>query len=899
MTSPWIGRVYGLLLRLLPGQFRARYAADMRRMFEDQWRDSALQERVGMLARAVIDVIWTAIAVRLSPREYVLPNAELNASRETAFAGVRADALVAIRGLRRRPSFAITAIITAALGISATTAVFSVVDATVLRGVGIPNQSRVMSLWGTFEKNPGQEFGISLAEYADLRADVRSFERIGAWGGLQLLLEPFGDEPARTLDAVSTYGDLYTIVGARTVAGRLPSADDDRIEAPLVAVISHRLWATTFGGDPNIIGTRTVTVGSREAQIVGVLHPDATLPGTLADVWVHRVLNPANWAMDRSGHGLAVIGLLRAGASEASLRAELGTLQRTWATRYAGQHTVGSDGHAVAVASVVDRVLGTARQVGALLSVAAGVLLLLACANVANLLLARGETRTAEVGVRVALGASRRRVAQPVILEGVAIAAAGGLLGLALAAGALPALLRLAPEELASRAAVTMDVRVITFAIVVSLITGGLFALAPALNAARHEPSTLFRTAGRGRSATMRGLRWLVAGQTALATLLLVAAALFARSLQRLTDEDPGVDPQSRAAIDLSVPIARFPDAAALIAYYERLEQRMNATPGVQRAALIRNLPLRDDQRTENMFAEGATRREDVVPVSVQTASAGVLRTLGIGLVQGRDLERSDRTGGVRVALLNASAAATLWPGQDAVGKRLRVTFAPESLGLITVVGVYRDVRSSGLSAVPRPEIILPISQGDMWAGWLRGMSVVAQTAGPAATVLPAMRAAVRELDPYVAVDLPTTMDDVVRAGAAHERFLAALLAVFATLALVIASVGVFGVVSFTVARQARELAIRSALGAGRGDILTSVLRTNAVASAAGAVAGAIVAAGGAPALTSFLYNVPARDAVVLTGVPTALIAVAVLACVGPAVRATRVPAARALQDAE
>ena len=899
MTSPWIGPVYGLLLRALPAPFRARYAADMRRMFEDQWRESALHERVGMLARALIDVTWTAIAVRLNPREYVVPNAELNASRETAFAGLRADALVAIRGLRRRPSFAITAIITAALGISATTAVFSVVDATVLRGVGIPNEQRVMALWGTFDKNPGQEFGISLAEYADLRTEVRSFERVGAWGGLQLLLEPFGDEPARTLDAVSTFGDIYVIAGARTVAGRLPSADDDRLDSPMVAVISHRLWTTTFGADPGIIGTRTLTVASRQAQIVGVLHPDAKLPGSTADVWVHRVLNPENWARDRSGHWLAVMGLLRDGATDVSARAELATLQRTWATRYAGQHSLGIDGHAVAVGSIVTRILGTARKVGALLSVAAGVLLLLACANVANLLLARGETRTAEVGVRVALGASRRRVAQPVILEGVVVAAAGGLLGLALAAGALPALLRLAPEELASRAAVTMDVRVIAFAIVVSLITGGLFALAPALKAARQEPSTLFRSAGRGRSATMRGLRALVAGQTALATLLLVGAALFTRSLQRLTAEDPGVDPQSRASIDLSMPPARFPDAAALISYYERLEQRMNATTGVQRATLIRNLPLRDDQRTENMFREGATRREDVIPVSVQTASAGVLRALGIELIQGRDLERSDRTGGIRVALLNASAATTMWPGQDAVGKRLGVTFAPESLGLITVVGVYRDVRSSGLSAAPRPEIILPISQGDMWGNWLRGMSVVAQTTGPAAAVLPAMRAAVRELDPSVAIDLPTTMDDVVRAGAAHERFLAALLAVFATLALVIASVGVFGVVSFTVARQTRELAIRSALGAGRGDILTSVLRTNAIASAAGAIVGAIVAAGGAPVLTSFLYNVPARDAAVLTGVPTALIAVAVLACVGPAVRAMRVPAARALQDAE
>jgi predicted permease len=527
------------------------------------------------------------------------------------------------------------------------------------------------------------------------------------------------------------------------------------------------------------------------------------------------------------------------------------------------------------------------------------VLLLLACANVANLLLARGETRTAEVGVRVALGATRRRVAQPVILEGLAIALGGGVLGLALATLGLPALMRLAPDDLARRAAAGIDVGVVTFAILVSLITGVLFALAPAMAAARHEPSALFRSGGRSRSATMRALRWLVAGQTALATLLLVAAALFTRSLQRLTEVDPGLDASSRASIDLALPVIRYRDAASLIAFYERLQQQASLVGGVERVTLVRNLPLRDDQRSENVLREGHTRREDVVSVSVQTASPGVLRTLGIPLVQGRDIDATDRTGAPRVVLLNLSAARTLWPGENAVGKRLRVTFAPESLGFLTVVGVYRDVRSVSLSAAPRPEIILPIAQGDRWAGWLRGMSVVAQTSGAPSTVIPGLRAAVREVDPNVAVELPTTMDEVVRAGAARERFLAALLAVFAALALLIATVGVFGVVSFTVARQTRELAIRSALGAGRTDILGSVMRTNAVASAAGAVVGAIVAAGGAPSLAGFLYNVPARDGVVLTGVPVVLIAVAVLACMGPAVRAMRVPAARALQDAE
>lgn len=397
----------------------------------------------------------------------------------------------------------------------------------------------------------------------------------------------------------------------------------------------------------------------------------------------------------------------------------------------------------------------------------------------------------------------------------------------------------------------------------------------------------------------MRGLRWLVAGQTALATLLLVGAGLFTKSLYRLNAVDPGLDPSSRAAVDLVLPAARYGDATSIVAFYEQLGQRVAAESRIERAAFIRSLPLRDGQRTENLLREGDTQREDAVSVQVQAASDGILRALGIPLVTGRDIAASDRAGAPRVALVNASAAATLWPGENAVGKRFRPTFAPPEIGLITVVGVYRDVRSSGLSATPRPEIILPIAQGDRWSGWLRSMTLVAQTPGAAATVLPALRAAVRSLDPNVAVEAPTTMEEVVRSATARERFLAALLAVFAALALVIATVGVFGVVSFTVARQTRELAIRSALGAGRTDILSSVMRTNAVMAAAGAMAGAVVAAGGAPILGDFLYNVPARDGVLLTGVPAAFIAIAVLACVGPAVKAMRVPAARALQDAE
>ncbi|HUQ82221.1 MAG TPA: ABC transporter permease [Gemmatimonadaceae bacterium] len=899
MSSSLIGGWYSLLLRLLPSSFRARYGAEMRRTFEDHWRESGPGTRLAIIVRAIADVVWTAIVVRLTPRSYASP-AELQrlASGDDAASGISTDARAAVRGLLRRPAFAITAVITAALGIGATTAVFSVVDATVLRGLDVPQQNRVMSLWGTFERSPGQEFGLSLAEYADVRTEVKSLERVGAWSGMSVVLEPKGDRVARTLDAANTFGDIYGLVGARTVLGRLPDANDDRPGAPVVALLSHELWTTAFASDPRIIGG-TLPVGSQSVEIVGVLAPDVVLPGQRTEVWIHRILDPAMWARDRSGHGLTVVGRLRPGAAEEGLRAELTTLQRTWASRYGGQHSFGLDGHAVMVSSLGAHALGTARRVGTLLSAAAVVLLLLACANVANLLLARGETRLAEVGVRIALGASSRRVAQPVVMEGLVIAILGGVLGLALAVVGLPVLTRLAPEEIARQTAVGIDIRVIAFAIVISLVTGVLFALQPAWKAARHSPATLLRSAGRGRSATMRGLRWLVAGQTALAALLLIGAALFARSLQKLTAVKPGLDPVSRVAVNLSLPMARYRDATAMLAFYEGLQQRVASLGGVQHVTLVRALPLRDNQRSENVVRDGSTRREDVVPVSVQLGAPTVLRTLGIALLEGRDLDARDRVGSPHVAVVNQSAAKTLWPGQSAIGKRVTATFAPSEYGQITIVGVYGDVRSSGLSAAPSPEIVLPLLQADGFGGWPRNMRLVVQTTGANTRIIPELRATLREMDAYIPVELPTTMSDVLRAGAARQRFLAALLAVFATLALIIAAVGVFGVVSFSVARQTRELAIRSALGADRADIARDVLRANAGVSAAGAIVGSMVAAVVAPALSGFLYDVSPRDGLVLTGVPVTLIAVAVLACVAPAIKAMRVPAARALQDSE
>ena len=817
--------------------------------------------------------------------------------RRHFFAGAGADFRIAARGLARRPGFAVAAILTVAMGVGSATAVFSVVDATVLRALGLPEQDRVVVVSGVFDRFPGRMFQISNAEFADLRQDLRSASALGAWFATQELLPPRRGGTARTIDAAYTYGDVYTLVGARVVLGRLPDRSDDRLTAPRVAVIAFELWRDAFGRDASVIGTHAVTVGTQPVEIIGVLAPETRLPAAAADIWVHTVLNPASWAANRSGHGLTVIAALRPDATVATARAELTALHSEWARRHAGQHSFGLEGHAARVDLIADRLLGTSRRVALLLSVAAGLLLALACANVANLLLARGEARTSEVGVRIALGASSGRVAQPVLFESLTIAIAGGVGGLVLAAIALPPLLRLAPEAVAATADVRTDARVAAFALAVSLLSGIAVAAVPAWRATRRMPSELLRASGRGRSASMNGLNVLVAGQAALATGLLIGAMLFAGSLNRLNAVRPGLDASARVAVDLTLPVTGYQSADAIITFYERLQQRLNALPGVASASAVRMLPLRDTPRNETVIREGASDPQDRLGIAVQAASAGVLRTLGIALIDGRDFAPSDRLGAPRVALVNRAAARALWPAASATGRRFRATFLPAT-GFITVVGVYEDVRSAGLSSAPAPEIMLPIGQADGLGGWIRSVTAVVH-AEHTATTLAAAQSVVRELDPAVAVESPTTMEDVLRASTARERFLATLLAVFSVLALMIAAVGVFGVVSFSVTRRARDIAIRSALGAGNRRILSSVLTASAGVAAAGAAIGAAAAAWSAPAVAALLHDIRPRDPAILLSAPVALVAVAIAASLVPALRAARVPAARALQDAD
>ena len=810
--------------------------------------------------------------------------------------GLSLDVRAAWRSLRQRPGYSVTAIVTLGLGIGATTAVFSVVLATVLRALPVPEPERLVSVWSAFRNAPDAEFMLSAAEFEDIRTDARSIDAAGAWGQGSTTLDARDGRDARTVSIAFTIGDVYALVGARTVLGRLPDVDDDRIGAPLVAVLTHSFWQDAFGGDTRVIDAPALPLGGADVRVIGVLAPGVALPDGTHDVWVHRVQNPASWAVDRSGHGLNAIVRLRRNATLAQLTAELETLQVQWRDRYAGQHTVDGDSHPLRMEHLTVRALGGARRVAVLLSIASLLLLLLAAANVANLLLARGETRTSEVGVRLAMGSSRVRVARPVLVEGVVLSVCGGVLGIVLALFGLPALLRVAPAEL-SATRVSVNGTVVLFALLVSLVTGVLFSVLPAWSAARRDPAALLRTSGRGRTAVSRSLRLLVVSQTAVATVLLCGAMLLTRSLREINAISPGFDARDRVVLNMTLPATSYPGAADLLAFWESARLQVAQLPHVKSVTLLRNLPLRDAQRTENAGVHGDIDHLGDISIDVQAAGPDAARTLGIALLDGRDLAATDRQGGVRAVLINESAAKALWPAGNAVGSMLSARFAMLGGEPWTVVGVYADVHTGALSQPPRPELILPLAQLEPTRNWTRSMTLIAHTSAASGEAIASIRAALRQLDPNVPVEDESTLLQVVRAASARERFLSTLLGVFAVLATVIAAVGVFGVVSFTVARQTREFAIRSALGAGSLGIVTSVLRGSASVAAGGAVLGGVAAWLLAPAIGAFLYNVAPRDAWSIALVTLLLLAVATLSTLPAALRAAHVEPARAMNE--
>ncbi len=804
------------------------------------------------------------------------------------------DALVqdlrfALRSLGRTPGFAAAAVVTLALGIGATTALFSVAETVALRPLPYADEDRIVYVWGSRE---GVRMAPTAPDFTDFRAGATSFEALAARAGRAFTLTAQGEPERVTGGRVSA--EYFGVLGLRAVAGRLFAAEEDRAGAPAVAVLGHGLWQRRFAGDPAIVGREVVLDGTPHA-VVGVLQAH---PRVRDDVYVPLALT-AEELESTGARAYPTVGLLRAGVSLAAAQAEMGEI----AARLAAARPHSNTNVGVELVPIREQIVAGGSTHVMMLLGAAGFVLLIACVNVANLLLARAATRAREVGVRAALGATRARVVRQMLTETVLLGAIGGGLGTLLASFGLDAFVAVLPPTIPRLAEVSINGAVLGFAALVSLLVGVAFGLAPAVGAVRRRGELRLagpQLAGRGTPTVerRRTRNALVAAEVACATVLLIGAGLMTRSLWALRDVDSGADTARTLVARLALPEARYPDAPRIVAAYDRILEGLAAVPGVASAAAANNVPLSGQGFTISYFVAGRPPLPpEQVPTTLhQIVSADYFRTVDIPLLHGRAFTAADRAEAPRVAVVNETMARAAWPEGGALGARVTLDDGVEEP--IEIVGVVADVRHHGPARAPAPEFYVPYAQAPPIAWrWLGGgLSLLVRTDAAPEAVPAQVRAVVAGVDRDLPVFGLTTLDRVLDDSVASTRALMLLLVAFAGLALVLAAVGIYGVVSYTVAQRTRELGIRVALGAAASTVRRLVLGQGMTVVAIGIAIGTAASFALTRVLRASLFGVGTTDAVTLAGVAALLAAVAAAACWLPARRAARVDPVVALR---
>jgi predicted permease len=856
--------------------------------FEESWSHASGPGRVRLVARALRDSVVHGAFERVGWNRKGSPG-------RWTMGGWVLDLRFALRGLRRRPGFLAAVVAIMTLGIGTASGVFAVVDAVVLRPLPYPESDRLVAMWTEFEDFGDVRFGLSLAEHHDYAEETRAFGIMGAFtAGLTTLA---GDGEARRVSAAWTWGDLFEVIGARTSLGRLPSAEDTHTGSAPVAVISHAFWVSALGSDPNVLG-RTLELSGGSVEVVGVMDASVRLPTAEPSIWL-PIAQDRGDITDRSGHSLDVIARLAPGADIGTVRDEIERVHARWNEVWAAAHSPGHTGHAFAAAPLHDRYFGHLRSAAVLLLASTGLVLVLACANVASLLLARSEARASELALRRALGAGRGRIARQLLVESLVISALGGALGLALASFGGAALMGLDPGDVPRVDTIGLDPRVTLFAIVAILGSGLLVGVLPALRAGASPGNGARGGAGPDRSLS-RSLSTLVAVQVGLATVLLAGAGLLGRSVLELAAADTGIESEGRLTFRVSTTSEQYPTMVDVDGFWTRLLSDVAALPGVERAAAIRLLPLRDGLRQEMIRIPDRTRGDpaEAETVAYQMVTPGYFETMGIDVVDGRAFGTTDVAGAPRVGLVNETAARAYWPDGSPVGERVLPAFWGPEIGDVTIVGVLADVRPEGARTVTGPELYMPYAQTpEMGRGYARHGVVVVRTLGEPGALVAPIRGVVQAIDPRIPVSDVSTLEEVEAGGRARERFLATVLGVFGLLSLAMAGMGTYGVVAYAAARRTREFGVRIALGARRGQVVGDVVRRGAVLAAVGTALGVVGALLGGPLLEGFLFGVDARDPALLAAGPILMGAIVLVASAVPALRASQVDPMEAFRE--
>jgi putative ABC transport system permease protein len=791
----------------------------------------------------------------------------------------------ALRQLVKAPSFTAVAIITLALGIGACTAIFSVVNTVLLRPLDNPDPDRIVIIRET-QLPQFPEFSVSPPNFIDWEKQANSYEHLAAYSGAALNLTGEG-EPQRLVGVKAT-GHYFDVMGVRPALGRMLLPEEDAQGKNHVVVLSHGFWQRVFGGARDVVG-RAIQLNGEPYNVVGVA-PAGFGVASKVDVWTPMAFKPDETANDaRGGHYINVVGRLKPGVSVAQARAELTLI----ADQLAKQYPDPQKGWGIFMMPMQDYLVRDVKPVLYTLLGAVGCVLLIACANLANLLLARATARHREISIRAALGAGRGRLIRQLLTESVVLALCGGAAGVLLARWGLDALLALAPTSLPRINEIHLDSGVLLFSLALSVVTGLVFGIAPAWLAARTDMNEALKQGSRG--STEGGARGrlrsaLVVIEVTLALVLLGGAGLLARSFMQLANVDPGFNPENATLMRLAVPQKKYPEKEQQTAFANSLLERVKNLPGVQAVGITHSMPLVGDYVLGfNIEGRPAIAPADLPSTNYYAITPDYFRAMGIRLVRGRVFTAQDDAKAPRVAIINEIMARQFFPNEDPIGKRINITNGPDTWR--EIVGIVGDIKQYGVDKATSAQSYEPFAQVPFTS-----FNVVIRTKGSPAALLGSLRPAVYAVDKDQPVGIIRPLEEIMSESIARQRFAMLLLTVFSGVALVIAAVGIYGVMAYNVVQRTGEFGIRMALGAQQRDVLRLVLTQGGKLIGLGLVIGLLATLAASRAMGSMLFNTSSYDPLTLTSITLLLGAVALVACFFPANRATKVNPIEALR---
>ena len=783
------------------------------------------------------------------------------------------------RLLLKQPGFTLIAILTLALGIGANTAIFSVVNAVLLRPLPYKDPDRLMMIRDT--KIPQfPEFSIAPGNFLDWQKQNTVFERLIAFRGASFNLIGTGD-PER-LHGMTVTDGFFATLGAQPQLGRDFLPEEDQPGHNNVVILSYGLWQNRFGGDANVLN-QTITLDGQAYSVIGVMPASFRIEGRDPDLWTPMAFTPRD-AQNHGGHSLAAIGQLKPGVTIDQAQTEMSAI----ADRLAAQYPNSNTGWNVKIMPLLEYTVRSIKPALIMLLGAVAFVLLIACANVANLLLARAAGRQKEMAIRTALGAGRGRIIGQLLTESLLLALAGGAVGLVLAKWGMDALLTLTPEDLPRMSNVSLDGRALAFTLTITLLTGVIFGLVPAWQASKPDLNETLKDAGRG--STEGGRRQLIRNtlvvvEVAAALVLLVGAGLLIKSFWQLQKVDPGFNPDHALTVSVALPRSKYPKEPQQVAFFQQLLEHVGALPGVQAAGASNVLPLMDDfvlsfeVEDQPPLPPGASQSTNFYSVS-----ADYFKAMGIRLLQGRLLSERDTATSPHVAVINETLAAKIFPNDNPIGKRITFGRQGNNTDWYEVVGVVGDVKHYGLDQPTPMQTYEPFTQQTC-----SSMALVVRTTGDPSSLSTAIRSEVLQLDKEQPISNIRVLNRIVSTSVAQQRFSMLLLGIFAAVAMVLAGIGIYGVLSYAVSQRTHEIGIRMALGAGRRDVLRLVVGQGLLLALVGVAAGLGAAYGLTRLMASLLFGVSATDPLTFLVIALLLVVIALLACYIPARRAMKV----------